>query len=171
MYRTKTYIAADWDTDKEVVDKLRQWNDSSFWSLHFTDAHDLTQARDTSLYCSVKSSLADRLNASKTFVLIVGAKTKYLTKGSCRYCGYYLSSSQKCFKGYHSVDLRSYIEYECEKALKDELKIVVIYNYLNVDKSKCPEVLKDAGIHIPAYVKKSDGTYWNYQEIKDAIMN
>lgn len=50
-------------------------------------------------------------------------------------------------------------------------KKYAIYNYLNVDKSKCPEVLKDAGIHIPAYVKKSDGTYWNYQEIKDAIMN
>ncbi len=169
MYRTKTYIAADWDTDKEVVDKLRQWNDSNYWSLHFIDAHDLTQARDTSLYCSVKSSLADRLNASKTFVLIVGAKTKDLTKGSCRYCGYYLSSSQKCYKEYY-VDYRSYIEYECEKALKDDLKIVVIYNYANVDKSKCPDILKYEGTHIPAYYYDWSGKKWNYQQIKDAIM-
>ncbi len=170
MYRTRTYIAADWDTDKDVVETLRYWNNSGYWSFSFTDAHDLTQARDTSDYCNVKRSLADRMNASKTFVLIVGAKTKYLTKGSCRYCDYYLSSTQKCFKEYHSVDLRSYIEYECEKALKDELKIVVIYKYLNVDKSKCPEVLRDVGTHIPAYIKKGNETHWNYQEIKDAIM-
>ena len=169
-YRTKTYIAAAWDEDKEVVDTLRMWNSFANLSLNFTDAHELTQARDTSLCCSVKRSLSERMNASKTFVLIVGAKTKDLTKGSCQYCDFYLPISQKCLKEYQSVDLRSYIEYECEKALKDGLKIVVIYNYLNVDKSKCPEVLRDVGTHIPAYIKKGNETHWNYQEIKDAIM-
>ena len=43
------------------------------------------------------------------------------------------------------------IEYECEKAIKDNLKIVVIYNYANVDKSKCPDCIKYYGTHIPAY--------------------
>ena len=46
-YRTKTYIAGDWDHDKDAVDKLYQWNGSNYWSLSFTDAHDLTQANDT----------------------------------------------------------------------------------------------------------------------------
>ena len=75
VYRTKTYIAADWDGDKNAVDQLYKWKNSNYWGLDFHDAHDLTQARDSSLNCSIKSSLATRLDVSKTFVLIVGNKT------------------------------------------------------------------------------------------------
>ena len=60
-YRTRTYIAADWTGDIEVVDQLRKWNDSNYWGLSFTDAHDLTSARDTSLPCTIKESLRERL--------------------------------------------------------------------------------------------------------------
>ena len=74
-YRTKTYIAADWDGDKNAVEQLYKWKKSNYWSLDFHDAHDLTQARDSSLNCSIKSSLATRLDVSKTFVLIVGNTT------------------------------------------------------------------------------------------------
>lgn len=70
VYRTKTYIAADWDGDKNAVEQLYKWKKSNYWSLDFHDAHDLTQARDSSLNCSIKSSLATRLDVSKTFVLI-----------------------------------------------------------------------------------------------------
>lgn len=48
-YRTRTYIAGDWDHDKDAVDQLHKWNDSKYWSLSFTDAHDLTSSRDSSL--------------------------------------------------------------------------------------------------------------------------
>ena len=48
-YRTRTYIAADWDHDKNAVDALHYWNDNSKYGLSFSDAHDLKQARDTSL--------------------------------------------------------------------------------------------------------------------------
>jgi len=170
MYRTRTYIAADWDEDKEVVDKLRQWNDSDYWSLSFTDAHDLTQARDTSDYCNIKRSLAERMNASKTFVLIVGAKTKIIRKGGCQYCDDYSSYYGKCNKN-HYVDYRSYIEYECEKAKNDDLKIVVIYNYANVDKSKCPDVLKNEGTHIPAFYYDNGIKKWCYYSIKEALQD
>ena len=51
-YRTRTYIAADWDTDSDAVEQLRKWNDSNYWSLNFSDAHDLTQARDSTVTCS-----------------------------------------------------------------------------------------------------------------------
>ena len=44
-YRTKTYIAADWDGDKNAVEQLYKWKKSNYWSLDFHDAHDLTQAR------------------------------------------------------------------------------------------------------------------------------
>lgn len=65
-YRTKTYIAGDWTGDKDAIDKLHQWNDSNYWSLSFTDAHDLTQSSDSSLNCSIKGSLKTRMDASKT---------------------------------------------------------------------------------------------------------
>lgn len=68
--RTKTYIAADWSGDIDAVEQLHKWNKSYYWSLSFSDAHDITQARDTSLNCSIKSSLRVRLEASKRFILI-----------------------------------------------------------------------------------------------------
>ena len=66
MSRTKTYIAADWTGDSDAVEQLHKWNNSNYWSLSFVDAHELTQARDGSLNCSIKASLATRLDVSKT---------------------------------------------------------------------------------------------------------
>lgn len=61
-------------------------------------------------------------------------------------------------------------------ALKDynegKLKnIVVIYNgLLNVDKSRCPDCLKNVGVHIASDTIGADGTRrWDYQNIKNAI--
>ena len=167
-YRTKTYIAGDWTTDIAVVNKLREWNTSKYWSLSFTDAHDITHARDSSLNCSIKSSLKTRLDASKTFVLIVGDKTKSLTAGSCQHCPSY-NSWTKCCARYHSVDYRSFITYECEVAARDIDKIVVIYNSTYVDKSKCPDAVKNIGTHIPAYYYIGTEKYWNYDQIKKAL--
>lgn len=166
--KTKTYIAADWTGDKDAVDQLHKWNDSNYWSLSFTDAHDLTQARDGSLNCSIKASLGTRLDASKTFVLIVGDNTKTVRSGSCQYCDSYNSHTYSCARG-HSVDYRSYIEYECNKAVRDELNIVVLYNAATVNKSKCPDVIKNTGTHA-AMCSYIDGKYyWNYQAVKDAL--
>lgn len=53
-YKTRTYIAADWSGDYDAVERLHKWNNSKYWSLSFTDAHDLMQARDNSLNCSIK---------------------------------------------------------------------------------------------------------------------
>ena len=113
MARTKTYIAGDWETDKNAIDQLYYWNNSSKWGLSFSDAHDLTQARDSSLNCSIKRSLAIRLDSSKTFVLVVGDNTDSLRAGGCQYCSSYNSWTRSCARG-HTVDYRSYIEYECE---------------------------------------------------------
>ena len=167
-YRTKTYIAGDWDGDKDAVEQLRKWNDSNFWSLSFTDAHDLTQARDGSLNCSIKSSLATRLDASKTFVLIVGTNTKTVKSGSCQYCDSYNSWTGSCARQY-SVDLRSYVEYECAKAVRDGLKIVVLYNAASVDKSKCPDAVKNTGTHVAMCYLKDGKYYWDYQAVKNAL--
>ena len=71
----------------------------------------------------------------------------------------------------YSVDYRSYIEYECEKAVEAGIKIVVLYNSTTVDKSKCPDVLKYQGKHIPMIYYQNGMKYWNYTEIKNAIQN
>jgi len=171
-YKTRTYIAADWSGDKDAVDQLHKWNDSDYWSLSFPDAHDLMQARDSSLYCSIKRSLRERFNVSKTFVLIVGSNTKTVNKGGCQYCGSYNSWTKSCARGY-SVDYRNYIEYECDKAIDEGLKIVVLYNATTVDKSKCPDVIKYKGTHVAMrYSYYKDGIYrwdWDYKVVKDAI--
>lgn len=167
-YRTKTYIAADWDGDSNAVQQLHTWNDSEKFNLSFTDAHSLTQARDSSLNCSIKSSLAIRLDASKTFVLIVGNNTKNVRSGSCQYCDSKNSWTGACAKGY-SVDNRSYIEYECEKAVRDELNIVVLYNAATVNKTKCPEAVKNIGTHKAMWYNKNGINYWDYQAVKLAL--
>lgn len=169
-YRTRIYLAADWDTDIEIIDKLRTWNDSDYWGLNFTDAHDLMQSKDTSLNCSIKSSLGMRMDASKTFVLIVGTETKSLRAGRCYYCKDYDSGNHRCKHGW-STSSKSYIEYECDKAIRDGLKIVVLYNSSYVLKDRCPYSLKNEGIHIAAFHWEGFNKKWNYSMIKDAIMD
>lgn len=167
LYRTRTYIAGDWTGDADLIHKLGEWNNSGTLALSYSDAHLLTQARDTSLPCSIKHSLAERLNGSKTFVLIVGNDTDNLRKGGCQYCHSYNSYTYSCSKGY-SVDYRSFIEFECEKAVRDDLKIVVIYNNSYVDRDKCPECIRYKGKHIPARTLYTHS--WDYKAIKDAIL-
>jgi hypothetical protein len=168
-YRTKTYIAAEWDGDKDAVEQLHKWNDSDHWELSFRDAHKVTQAKDESLNCSIKTSLSKRFDVSKTFVLIVGADTKTVRSGSCQYCDSYKSRTVSCERGY-SVDFRSYIEYECDKAIRDNLKIVVLYNAATVDKSKCPEATKNVGTHVAMRYYEKREYYWDYQAVKRSIL-
>lgn len=169
-YRTRTYLAGDWDGDSNLIQTLITWNESDHWSLSFSDAHQLMQARDSSLPCSIKRSLSERLDASKTFVLVVGDSTNSVTKGGCRYCPSYRAYDWRCSRGY-SVDHRSFIQYECEKAARDGLKIVVLYNSSSVDRKKCPEAVRYLGTHIPAYhydlVRNKN--IWSYCNIKEAI--
>ena len=178
VYRTCTYIAGDWTGDKDLVDQLKSWNTNNHLGLSYTDAHDLTQSRDTSHPCSIKQNLRKRLNVSKAFVLIVGDKTYSLTKGSCRFCPQYEHPAfgmPRCKSGLN-LDYRSFIEYECDMALKDYnagkiKKIVVIYNgRRTVDKTKCPAALRSVGTHIASDCLNAEGKLcWNYGAIKSAI--
>lgn len=168
VYRTKTYLAADWTGDKEAVEQLYKWNDSDYWSLHFVDVHECTQSSDNSLNCSIKASLKSRMDISKIFILIVGEKTKDVRSGSCSFCQRYNSWTGHCSHGY-SVDKRSFIDFECDKAVEAGIKIVVLYFSTKVDRSKCPEALRYIGKHVPMCYYKNGEYYWDYQSIKDAI--
>jgi hypothetical protein len=169
VYRTRTYIAGDWTGDADLINKLHMWNDSDYWGLSFTDAHEMTQARDTSLPCSIKRSLKERLDGSKTFVLVLGEHTTSLTKGSCRYCPSYVPHN-RCARG-HSVNQQRLIDYECRYAMKHGLKTVVLYNASYVNKAKCPDAFKVwASAHIAAYqYDENNCKQWNYAAIKKEL--
>lgn len=168
MARTKTYIAGDWDHDQDAVEQLYKWNESKKWSLSFSDAHELTQARDSSLNCSIKRSLAVRMNSSKTFVLIVGDDTNNVRAGGCQYCSSYNGWNYSCMRG-NTVDYRSYIDYECEKAVNDGLNIIVLHKNTYKNKSKCPEAVRNIGYHTTMITKIGNNYYWDYQSVKAAF--
>lgn len=169
VYRTKTYIAGEWSGDKDAIEKLYKWNESNYWGLSFGDAHSLTQARDSSLNCSIKQSLKTRMDASKIFVLVVGKNTNSVTAGSCQFCTSYYSWNSSCARGY-SIDYRSYIKYECDKAIEAGIKIVVLYNSTRVLKTNCPESIKNVGTHVAMRYKGIDGKEdWDYQAVKSAF--
>ncbi len=168
VYRTKTYIAADWDNDFDAVKQLHDWNDNPYYSkLDFVDVHEFVQARDTSLPCTIKRSLNERMNMSKTFILIVGNKTNSITKGGCQYCDKYINSSwySYCQSG-NCVNYDSYIEHECELAIKAKINIVVLYNSSYVHKELCPKAIRDIGVHA---AMKEYGEY-SYWKVRDAIL-
>jgi len=169
-YRTRTYIAADWDGDKDAVSQLKQWNEDERRSLSFTDVHEATQSSDDSLNCSIKASLSKRMDMSKTFVLIVGDGTRSRKAGECTYCPNY--SNGICRTG-HTISNDSFIEYECKKAVRDKesIQIIVLYNSTKVDKSKCPDSIKDYGIHSPMHLYRDGKYFWDYQSIKQTFEN
>ena len=160
-YRTKTYIAADWTGDSDAVEELYKWNKSDYWGLSFQNAHDITQSNDESRNCSIKASLRSRLDVSKTFVLIVGSGTKSRRAGECNYC----SNNNDC----GNLSNKSFIEYECDKAVRDRLKIIVLYNATTIDKNKCPNVIRDIGTHIAMLYRANGKLYWDYQAIRNAM--
>lgn len=159
--RTKTYIAADWTGDINAVEQLHKWNDSRYWGLSFQDAHDITQSNDSSKNCSIKASLRTRLDISKTFVLIVGNGTKSRRAGECNYC----FKNNEC----NNSSNKSFIEYECDKAVRDGIKIVVLYNLAMVNRAKCPDILRDKGTHIAMCYRENGQLYWDYKAVKNAI--
>lgn len=149
-YRTKTYIAGDWDGDKALIDELYALNDDRNSVFHFVDAHSMMQARDNSLSCSIKKNLSQRMNVSKNFVLIVGDHTDALTRGCCFNCGAYSNINHTCPLA-TNISHKSFVEYECDKAVRDGMNIVALYNATFVDKDKCPESVRWIGRHLPAY--------------------
>ena len=42
VYRTKTYIAGDWTGDKDLIDKLDEWNKNKYLNLSFVNVHEVT---------------------------------------------------------------------------------------------------------------------------------
>ena len=79
-YRNKTFVSFDGDSDMSYYRLMQAWKQHDGITFNFNDAHDLNSARNSSQEASIKAQLAERMRNSKVFVLLVGERTKYLTK-------------------------------------------------------------------------------------------
>jgi len=79
-YKNKTYIAFDGDEDIRYYRLMTAWKAHDGFSMNFHDAHDINNANDSSQVESIKKQLRERFANSKLFVILIGEKTKNLTK-------------------------------------------------------------------------------------------
>ncbi len=161
--RIYTYIAADFDHDKNAVEFLEWMRKNRY--ISYLDAHELQQSYDSSLPCSIKKSLKFRMDKSKTFVLIVGTQTNTVSKGGCQFCNSYNSHTQSCTRGNY-VDYRSYIKFECDMAVQAGVRLIILYKSSTVDRSLCPEEVRWIGEHQKMIYLGTDGQYhWDIKGI------
>ena len=165
--RNRTYIAADFDHDENAVNHLHWMKNRGL--INFLDAHELQQSNDSSLACSIKKSLKYRMDNSYKFVLVVGPHTDTVTKGGCQLCESYNSYRKYCAKGY-SVDYRSFIQFECDKALEASIQIVVLYNSTSISRGLCPSSVRWKETHQKMVYRGIDGKlYWDDNDISQAM--
>lgn len=117
MANNKTYICFDGDTDMAYYRLMTAWHANSNFSFEFQNAHDLNTARDTSQEESIKRQLRERFARSKDLVVLIGEKTKNLTK---------------------------FVRWEMEIALKLGLPIIgVNLNGNRQQDERCPPIIRD----------------------------
>jgi hypothetical protein len=116
-YRNKTYICFDGDTDMHWYRLMEAWKDNEDHDFNFHNAHDLNSARDSSQEESIKRQLRERFANSKLLIVLIGEKTKFLTK---------------------------FVKWEMEVALRLDLPIVgVNLNGSRVRDDRCPPAIRD----------------------------
>ena len=123
-YRNRTYIAFDGDEDMCYYRLMTAWKANDGFSLNFNDAHDLNTARDSSQEESIKRKLRERFANSKLFIVLIGAKTRFLTK---------------------------FVKWEMEAALKLNLPIVGInLNGSRRSDDRCPPTIRnELAVYVP----------------------
>ncbi len=164
-----TYIAADYDNDQKAVEVLYKMKENGY--IHFKDAHELQQSNDSSLACSIKKSLKYRMDNSYRFVLVVGKHTNTITKGGCQICDSYNSHTYSCARGYN-VDYNSFVKFECENAVKNNMNIIVLYKDTTINRELCPESIRMKGHHQRMWKRGEDGKiYWDYSAIASVFNN
>ena len=123
-YRNKVFVSFDGDTDIHYYRLMRAWKQNDQTDFNFYDAHDLTQARDTSTEESIKRSLAERLANAKVVVSLIGENTRYLYK---------------------------FLRWELEQAIRRDIPIIGVNlnGHRSQDLNRCPPVIRD---HLVVYV-------------------
>lgn len=127
-YRNKSYVCFDGDEDIKYYRLMTAWKANKGLEFNFHDAHDLNYARDSSLEESIKKQLRARFANSKTLVVLIGEKTRYLQK---------------------------FVKWEMQVALKLGLPIIAVnLDGSRVKTGKCPSTISDElAVHIPFGMK------------------
>lgn len=123
-YTNKTYVAFDADNDIRYYRLMQAWKKNDNTSFNFYDAHDLNNLMAWSSEETIKAKLAERLNNTKIFILLVGDKTKFLYK---------------------------FVRWEIEQAIKKKIPIVVVNlnGKRSMDSELCPAILVDElSVHV-----------------------
>jgi hypothetical protein len=119
------YACFDGDNDIHYYRLMQAWHANQRFDFTFKNAHDITQARDTSTEETIKRSLRTRLNSSDVFIVLIGNSTRNLYR---------------------------YVRWEIEVALDLEIPIIAVNldgkKYMNDD--LCPPILRsELVIHVP----------------------
>ena len=123
-YRNKTFVSFDGDTDMRYYRLMQAWKQNDGIGFNFYNAHDINTSRDTSQEASIKAQLADRMRNTKIFILLVGERTRYLTK---------------------------FVKWEIEQAIKRSLPIIVVNlnGMRSMDSARCPSRARETlAVHI-----------------------
>lgn len=78
IYRNKTYVAFDGDTDIRYYYLMKAWKRSDNMEFDFHDAHDIRQSRESSTEETIKRNLRVRMQNTKMFVCLIGEHTRHL---------------------------------------------------------------------------------------------
>lgn len=126
-YRNKTYVCFDGDTDIHYYRLMQAWHQSDRSTFSFYNAHDLNTARDTSQEQSIKRQLRERLLNTRIFVVLIGAKTRYLVK-FVRWEMEQALSLNLPIIGVNLNGLRQQDPERCPITIREELAVYVSFN-------------------------------------------
>jgi hypothetical protein len=119
------YSCFDGDNDIHYYRLMTAWHANEKFDFTLMNAHDLTQARDTSTEQTIKRSLRTRLKASDVFLVLIGNSTKNLYK---------------------------FVRWEIEVALEMQIPIIAINldGQRSINHVLCPPILRnELVIHVP----------------------
>lgn len=134
------YVCFDGDNDIKYYNLMKAWNANDKFAFTFINAHDITQARDTSTEETIKRSLRTRLNSSDVFLVLVGKSTKNLYK---------------------------FVRWEIEVALGKDIPIIIVNldGEREMNYTLCPPLLRnELVVHIPWGHKIIDYAIKNWPE-------
>ena len=151
MSMQKMYITADWEEDQSVVTQIERWNQKQGGTYLILKDVDLLDEMEGEWSCFAKASLKQAIQECDIFLLVVGEETLSVKEGSCSLCENYRSFSGNCAHG-RITDKRGFLEYQCALAKELNKKIIVLYALDCVDKSKCPQVVREIGVHMAMYM-------------------
>ncbi|MFP5039940.1 TIR domain-containing protein [Parasediminibacterium sp. JCM 36343] len=119
------YACFDGDNDIHYYRLMQAWHANQKFAFTFVNAHDITQARDTSSEQTIKRSLRTRLNASDVFLVLIGESTKNLYR---------------------------FVRWEMEIALEMGIPIIAVNldGSKSINMDLCPPIIRnELVIHIP----------------------